>query len=213
MQSKADSFELYTNIYSSLLNALTDKSIDYLKELVSDQWLLDFNNNSLLPDECISLIDDLSALAHLNNVAVEVKGAPFFDNLSSTSIDTWLLQNDIPYDQVLDILNKLLSDISAVENVTTVSDNFKAAYNILDTERQLLADIKAVDVNGEFYYNAPVESSLAIEFNDSNPALNTLMNPLTCYDINNVNNNFVISKLDIDYLDTGLQISRSSRIR
>ena len=30
--------------------------------------------------------------------------------------------------------------------------------------------------------------------------------------INNINNNFVISKLDIDYLDTGIQTARSSRL-
>jgi hypothetical protein len=38
------------------------------------------------------------------------------------------------------------------------------------------------------------------------------MNPIFNYDINNVNNSFVISKLDIDYLDTGIQVARSSRI-
>ena len=42
--------------------------------------------------------------------------------------------------------------------------------------------------------------------------MNTLMNPLINYDINNVNNSFVISKLDIDYLDSGIQIARSSRL-
>ena len=38
------------------------------------------------------------------------------------------------------------------------------------------------------------------------------MNPATNYDVNNINNNFVISKLDIDYLDKGIQIARSSRL-
>jgi hypothetical protein len=67
-------------------------------------------------------------------------------------------------------------------------------------------------MNNDFYYTAPLESSLAIEFNESNSALNTLMNPLTNFDVNNVNNSFVISKLDIDYLTSGIQIARSSRL-
>jgi hypothetical protein len=58
----------------------------------------------------------------------------------------------------------------------------------------------------------PVEDRLAIELNESDKKLNTLMNPLTNYDINNINNTFVISKLDIDYLDSGIQIARSSRL-
>jgi hypothetical protein len=57
-----------------------------------------------------------------------------------------------------------------------------------------------------------VESNVAIDFNEGDSKLNTLMNPATNYDINNVNNSFVISKLDIGYLDSGIQIARSSRL-
>ena len=45
-----------------------------------------------------------------------------------------------------------------------------------------------------FYYNTPVEADVAIDFNEGDSKLNTLMNPATNYDINNVNNSFVISK-------------------
>lgn len=80
------------------------------------------------------------------------------------------------------------------------------------TEQQLLADIRKVDTNSEFYYNVPIESSVAIDFDESTVVPDTLLNPFLNYDINNVNNNFVISKLDIKHLSTGLQIARSSRI-
>jgi hypothetical protein len=87
--------------------------------------------------------------------------------------------------------------------------------DILNTkliEAQLFEDIRKIDVNREFYYNAPIEKNLAIEFNETRTSYDTLMNPNIYYDLNNVNNAFVISKLDIDYLDTGIQIARSSKI-
>jgi len=79
-------------------------------------------------------------------------------------------------------------------------------------ESQLLTDIRAIDKDGEFYYNVPVESSIAIDFDESSVTPDTLLNPFISYDINNINNNFVISKLDINQLSNGLQIARSSRI-
>ncbi len=74
--------------------------------------------------------------------------------------------------------------------------------------RTVLNNIKILDKNYEFYYNVPIENSLAIEFDDN---ISSFSNPYTLYDINNVNNSFVISKLDINYLDTGLKIAKSSR--
>jgi hypothetical protein len=72
----------------------------------------------------------------------------------------------------------------------------------------LLEIISELDKNYEFYYNVPIENSLAMEF-DKN--ISSFSNPYTLYDINNINNNFVISKLDVKYLDTGLKIAKSSR--
>jgi hypothetical protein len=83
---------------------------------------------------------------------------------------------------------------------------------VLLREEQLLNDLKTLDIDHEFYYNVPVERSMSLEFNDNSTERDTLLNPYMNYDINNINNSFVISKLDIDYLDTGLQIARSSRL-
>lgn len=73
---------------------------------------------------------------------------------------------------------------------------------------ELLKQIAELDRDHEFYYTVPVEHSLAIDFDNT---VSSFANPRTLYDINNVNNNFVISKLDIDYLDSGLRIANSSR--
>jgi hypothetical protein len=73
---------------------------------------------------------------------------------------------------------------------------------------EVLDRINTLDKHHDFYYNVPIENSLAIEF-DKN--INSLSNPYTLYDINNINNDFVISKLDVKYLDEGLKIAKSSR--
>jgi hypothetical protein len=83
---------------------------------------------------------------------------------------------------------------------------------VLKLEEQLLAEIRALDKNRDFYYNVPTEANVAIDFNEGDEKLNSLMNPAVNYDINNVNNSFVISKIDINHLTKGIQIARSSRI-
>jgi hypothetical protein len=72
----------------------------------------------------------------------------------------------------------------------------------------ILSGIQALDKEHDFYYNVQVENSLAIEFDDN---ISSFSSPYTLYDINNINNSFVISKLDVNYLDTGLSIAKSSR--
>lgn len=93
-----------------------------------------------------------------------------------------------------------------------ISTEARGAVKIAALEEDLLADIASIDRNRDFYYNVPVEVNVAIDFNEGDSSLNTLMNPATNYDINNVNNAFVISKLDINYLTDGLQIARSSKL-
>ena len=110
------------------------------------------------------------------------------------------------------ILDDLLAAVTPLGQLNDISDTFKDAYSILMLEEQLLADIRAIDKNRDFYWNVPIESNVAIDFNEGEATLNTLMNPAINYDINNINNNFVISKIDINYLTKGLQIARSSKI-
>jgi hypothetical protein len=109
-------------------------------------------------------------------------------------------------------LNELLTAVTKLGQTAIVSDAFKEAYNTLKLEEQLLADIRAIDRNRNFYYNVSIEPNVAIDFNENDVKLNTLMNPAINYDINNVNNSFVVSKLDINYLTNGIQVARSSRL-
>ena len=136
-----------------------------------------------------------------------------------TDEGAWLVESDdYPdcttislYDKADDILNTLLDKVSVLGQAT-IPPAFKEAYDTYLLETQLLADIQAIDVNREFYYNVPIEANVAIDFTESEAKLNSLMNPFINYDINNINNNFVISKLDINYLTKGIQIARSSRL-
>ena len=131
--------------------------------------------------------------------------------------DSWLL-TDGTSAKILDtelnaVLKTLKSKVQNLGEFTAISKEDKAMYSIWCLEEQLLSEIRALDKNHEFYYNVPVEPHVAINFNAGDSKLNTLMNPAVNYDINNINNNFVISKLDINYITTGLQIARSSQVK
>lgn len=115
-------------------------------------------------------------------------------------------------DSLDEIINTLLDDVTSLGQFSYMSDEAKSAHSILLLETQLLNDIRELDKDRYFYYNVPVEANIAIDFNESEDKLNTLMNPAINYDVNNINNNFVISKIDINYLTSGLQIARSSKL-
>lgn len=113
--------------------------------------------------------------------------------------------------------NIIFDNLKVVENINPLLE-----YQLWDTSitgdddkkclNQLLADIKNYgDVTKDFYYNAPVLANTAIELNPLVENDTLLKNPLNWYDINNINNKFVISELDTEYLKTGITIARASR--
>ena len=114
--------------------------------------------------------------------------------------------------QLIAILENLEANVHELGKFSIIPESARTAYSIWCLEEQLLAEIRELDREHSFYYNVPVESHVAINFNEGDSKLNTLMNPAINYDINNVNNNFVISKLDINYINTGVQVARSSKI-
>ena len=95
--------------------------------------------------------------------------------------------------------------------------NPKLDYRITDRSThatnlsQLLADIKALGIAEDFYYNNPVQGVNDI---DLNPYVDTdlLSSPLTWYDPNNTNRKFVITEIDADYLSTGITLTKASRV-
>lgn len=80
-------------------------------------------------------------------------------------------------------------------------------------DAQLLEDINAIDTEHNFYYNVPVENSVALNLqaDTDDTTKNTMMSPRLLYDTNNVNNKFVISEINADELSKGIMIVRSSR--
>ncbi len=77
----------------------------------------------------------------------------------------------------------------------------------------IVTTVKSTD---NFYYNCPMDSGTVLSINpnaiDSNTNKNeNLASARIWYDYNNVNNKFVISEIDADYLDKGIQIAQSSK--
>lgn len=78
----------------------------------------------------------------------------------------------------------------------------------------LLKDLRAADGENQFFYNCDIENDVAINLSEDrlfSDETETLAAERTWYDSNNINNKFVISEIDAEYLDTGLQILKSSR--
>jgi hypothetical protein len=134
--------------------------------------------------------------------STDAQGEFYFDSLRLVNVNTLddgSVTNGLNLEQ---ISYKFTGDINQT----------KTTPEILLVEQQLLKDLRDTDIDRDFYYTVPIEKSVAIEFSKSRTNYDTLMNPAVYYDLNNVNNPFVISKLDMDYLDTGIQIARSSKI-
>ena len=191
-----------------------------LKEQTLEQWLLSSHSMSELPDELTDILSAMRPLAGCMAIVRKAKETDFID-MSSDDIDAFLTDGvtqglwpseSAADEEIKEYFTSIAETFDVLNGTPVVSGDSIDAYNRLVAENLLLQNIRAIDTDRYFYYTFPGDMSLAIDFNDSDPKLNTLMNPAMNYDINNVNNSFVISKLDIDYLDKGLQIARSSRL-
>jgi hypothetical protein len=228
LSSESDSF--YDRLLQAIAKILADLETGSLNEMdiavdeiyleLLKQSLVDFKSNlltfvkpdkSLMPDTVIAEVDALKSTSSILKQDKEKLNTCVFDQ-TLTSAELSSLMEAIQSKNVKNILEKLCAELKVLEGTNIIEPGYEGVFRTLMLEDQLLAEIKSLDVNREFYYNIQVEDRLALELNESDKKLNTLMNPLVNYDINNVNNCFVISKLDIDYLDSGIQIARSSRL-
>lgn len=210
--------DLY-NLKSAYVNSSDDTCYDYYYLEVLDTKTEDFREALLalntetttyLPTDFVKNVKSLKEAVEVLNDVSFMQEARSEDLASS---DIAMLTLELTTSLIKDLVNSLVDKLSQLEQGRIqITEEFVEAYKTICAEKQLLAEIKSTDKNREFFYTVPVEPHLAIDFNESDSKLNTLMNPLTYYDINNVNNNFVISKIDIEYLTKGLQIARSSRI-
>ena len=92
--------------------------------------------------------------------------------------------------------------------------NPKLKYKLVDEasiDAQILADINKVDVDHQFYYNAVMSNDTMIDLNLADPD-DTLENPFNWFDYNNINNKFVISEINAEYLPIGVTIARGSKL-
>lgn len=168
--------------------------------------------NTLVPDVVIngiSSLKDVLAIADAQTADIKTLSEQPLETATASALSDISLSETSGIKALLAVL---IGKVNDLESLNLIGTDYEEAFKVLKLEDQLLADIRAVDINRDFYYNAPVVTSFAIDLNESTEALNTLMNPQTNYDINNINNNFVVSKLDIDFLEAGIQIARSSRI-
>ena len=153
--------------------------------------------------ECVSSANKLYLRAGLNCIKVNkscnllIKAEP--DAVGSILYDNMKLVEGIATQGInLDLLDY---------NAVALSGEELTSSESVDAAAALLSKIRDLDKSHDFYYNTPIENSLAIEFDDY---ISSFSNPHTLYDINNINNNFVVSKLDVKYLETGLKIAKSS---
>ena len=86
---------------------------------------------------------------------------------------------------------------------------------VLDQIATILSSIQELDPDYEFYYNCVLDNSNAIDFNDnlSEGELEALDTPKIWYDANNINNKFVISEIDADYLEKGIVVAKTSKLK
>lgn len=94
--------------------------------------------------------------------------------------------------------------------------NPRLDYQQTDTEtydtnvEQLLADIRKLDPNYNFYYNNIPTNDLVIDLNNNNED-EKLSSPLIWYDKNNLANKFVISELNAESIVNNVRIAETSK--
>jgi hypothetical protein len=73
---------------------------------------------------------------------------------------------------------------------------------------QIKQDLRKYDSEHKFFYNAIIDNSVALNINEY--IGENLATPTIWYDYNNMNNKFVISEIDTNYIDNGITFANSS---
>lgn len=115
-------------------------------------------------------------------------------NSCTLTLSTQTAEGAIVFDKL-----RLVSTSTNENGVDLESLNIEAsdAANLLDKLNSFS--------NGKFYYNAVLDKTKLID-NDN------MSDVYVWYDYNNVYNKFVISEIDADYLDKGIQLAKSSKL-
>lgn len=166
-------------------------------------------------------------------------GNEYIDTDSDTGITRYILRSGINIIKIPAEVSRVLiystkKDTNTnyyikSDDIITISDLDIIPYTVYNPEKainpkldykvttesniytQVLKDINVLDKDHKFYYNALLDNSNIIDLNENNDT-ETLSNPYTWYNYNNVNNKFVITEIDSDYLSTGITIAKSSKL-
>ena len=121
-------------------------------------------------------------------------------------------------DGIVGSASVIISDLDIILTTTNQNDENGINNNILkykpivsgiSATKQLLNDIaQTFDKDYKFYYNCPIENSVALDLRNSY----TMESAEILFDKNNINNKFVISEIDADSLDTNITIKRESKL-
>lgn len=111
------------------------------------------------------------------------------------------------YDGANDII--IFGNLDLIE--TGKELNPKIDYKATSPYAKILDDLNIIDKDHNFYYNTLLDNSSMIDLNENNDD-EKLSNPDTWYNYNNVNNKFVITEIDSNYLSTGITIAKSSKL-
>lgn len=192
--------------YADAINGLKNKVLIDTSKIIPSALQLK------LPDTEYNIVKDLVDLIELQK-QLNIINESGIKVIPAETNKVIIAKDGISSEQLISILDKLASDINALrDRQIQASDEDEKTYKVLAVERQLLAELAKNDPGKDFYYTVSIEPHMAIDFIESEKSKNTLLNPRLNYDINNVNNSFVVSKLDINYLTDGIQLARSSRL-
>ena len=171
--------------------------------LTASSNVLSFFNESVEPVKTLTLRPGINVISIKESTTVELATVKYIE--SSGAGDNEVANNKV-------VLTFGTLDLIPISN----SINPKLCYKVISPDdynnvyEQILADIKTIDINNEFYYNIPVEQTLDLDLNPNDDRDN-LENPLNWFNYNNINNKFVIAQIDTESLPNDIIIAKSSR--
>ncbi len=97
-------------------------------------------------------------------------------------------------------------------DILDTTQEYNPALGLADSTEYsaLITEIRELDTNNEFYYNAILDRSNIINLNTK--AGETLKSSKSLFDYNNIANKFTISEIDTNYLKTGITLTKASKL-
>lgn len=193
---------------------------------------ISFNLNALIPEKSFGLMmlyyQNLSDGEDANTATISIDSGnkiAFFNSTDSTETTPLTLKEGINIIKILDSGTLTISSGDNLQSKVVFSSldivptdnalNPKLCYKQIGEAtpyNQILKDIKDLGegIANNFYYNLPIAGNIDIDMNP-NDERDTLENPLNWFNYNNINNKFVIAKLDTSTLADGITIAKASR--